>query len=81
MKFLQKRQNKEPSFNRDKNLKELNNQISNDANNLANALKGQSKIQGDWGEMILESILNQSGLRRDLEYKIQNSFKIVKGKL
>ncbi len=58
-----------------KNLKELNNQISNDANNLANALKGQSKLQGDWGEMILESILNQSGLRRDLEYKIQNSYK------
>ena len=49
-----------------KNLKELNNQISNDANNLANALKGQSKIQGDWGEMILESILKQSGLRKDL---------------
>lgn len=62
-----------------KNLKELNNQISNDANNLANALKGQSKIQGDWGEMILESILNQSGLRRDLEYKIQNSFKNSEG--
>lgn len=62
-----------------KNLKELNNQISSDANNLANALKGQSKIQGDWGEMILESILNQSGLRRDLEYKIQNSFKNSEG--
>lgn len=62
-----------------KNLKELNNQISNDANNLANALKGQSKMQGDWGEMILESILNQSGLRRDLEYKIQNSFKNSEG--
>jgi DNA recombination protein RmuC len=57
-----------------KNLKELNNQISNDANNLAKALKGQSKIQGDWGEMILESILNQSGLRKDIEYKTQNSY-------
>ncbi|WP_198304370.1 DNA recombination protein RmuC [Arcobacter vandammei] len=58
-----------------KNLKELNNQISNDANNLAKALKGQSKIQGDWGEMILESILNQSGLRKDIEYKTQSSYK------
>ncbi|QEZ89077.1 DNA recombination protein RmuC [Aliarcobacter cibarius] len=62
-----------------KNLKELNNQISNDANNLANALKGQSKIQGDWGEMILESILKQSGLRKDLEYKVQNSYKNSEG--
>ena len=45
-----------------KNLKELNNQISNDALNLTKALKGQNKIQGDWGEMILESILILPGL-------------------
>lgn len=62
-----------------KNLKELNNQISNDANNLAKALKGQSKLQGDWGEVILESILNQSGLRKDLEYKVQSSYKNSEG--
>ncbi|HRG60606.1 MAG TPA: DNA recombination protein RmuC [Aliarcobacter cryaerophilus] len=64
-----------------KNLKELNNQISNDALNLTKALKGQNKIQGDWGEMILESILNQSGLRRDIEYKVQNSFRTSEGNL
>ncbi|QKF73453.1 DNA recombination protein [Aliarcobacter faecis] len=62
-----------------KNLKESNNQISNDANNLAKALKGQSKLQGDWGEVILESILNQSGLRKDLEYKVQSSYKNSEG--
>ncbi|RXI24954.1 DNA recombination protein RmuC [Aliarcobacter trophiarum] len=64
-----------------KNLKELNNQISNDALNLTKALKGQSKIQGDWGEMILESILNQSGLRKDIEYKVQNSYKNSSGNI
>jgi len=57
-----------------KNLKELNNQISQDAINLTKALKGENKTQGDWGEMILESILEQSGLRRDKEYSIQSSF-------
>ena len=58
-----------------KNLKELNTKISLEANNLTNALKGQSKIQGDWGEMILESILEKSHLRKDYEYFIQNSYK------
>lgn len=58
-----------------KNLKELNTQISLEANNLTNALKGQSKIQGDWGEMILESILEKSHLRKDYEYFVQNSYK------
>lgn len=57
-----------------KNLKELNNQISQDAINLTKALKGENKTQGDWGEMILENILEQSGLRRDKEYSIQSSF-------
>jgi len=58
-----------------KNLKELNNQISQDAINLTKALKGQNKIQGDWGEMILSSILQQTGLREGLEYKVQQSLK------
>ncbi|MFV7790368.1 DNA recombination protein RmuC [Aliarcobacter lanthieri] len=64
-----------------KNLKELNNQISQDAINLTKALKGQNKLQGDWGEMILSSILEQTGLRKGLEYKVQNSFKDDSGKL
>jgi DNA recombination protein RmuC len=56
-----------------KNLKELNNKISQDAINLTKALKGENKTQGDWGEMILESILEQSGLREGKEYSTQSS--------
>lgn len=51
-----------------KELVQLNKQISDDANNLTRALKGDSKIQGNWGEMILESILENSGLREGEEY-------------
>jgi len=57
-----------------KNLADLNQQISKEASNLTNALKGQSKTQGNWGEIILESILEKSGLMRDREYFIQQSF-------
>lgn len=46
--------------------------ISQEANNLAGALKGDSKIQGDWGEMVLERILEQSGLTKGREYDVQN---------
>ncbi len=51
-----------------KELVLLNKQISDDANNLTKALKGDSKIQGNWGEMILESILENSGLSEGREY-------------
>lgn len=47
--------------------------ISQEANNLADALKGDSKTQGDWGEMILERILEQSGLTKGREYDVQNT--------
>lgn len=50
----------------------LNNQISQDANSLTKALKGNNKIQGNWGEMILESILEKSGLKKDREYFVQS---------
>ena len=63
-----------------KNLKDLNNQIATDAVNLTKALKGQNKTQGDWGEMILSSILDQTGLRAGKEYTIQGSFNDVDGK-
>jgi DNA recombination protein RmuC len=56
-----------------KNLMELNKQMSEEANNLTNALKGQSKTQGNWGELILESILDKSGLVKGREYLIQES--------
>lgn len=55
-------------------LAELNKKISEDAENLTRALKGDSKSQGNWGEMILESILERSGLSKDREYFIQPSF-------
>ncbi|UTJ05232.1 DNA recombination protein RmuC [Arcobacter roscoffensis] len=63
-----------------KNLKELNQQISTDAVNLTKALKGDNKAQGDWGEMILSSILEQTGLREGKEYSTQGSFTDEHGK-
>ncbi len=62
-------------------LFELNQQISSDAQNLTNALKSNSKIQGDWGEEILENILQQSGLRKGYEYDTQSSFTNEEGKM
>ena len=59
----------------------LNQQMSKDANNLTNALKGQAKVQGNWGEYILESILEKSGLVKDREYKLQESLNTEEGKL
>lgn len=52
-----------------KSIKEINHQMSTDAKNLTNALKGESKTQGVWGEMILESVLENSGLREGTEYE------------
>jgi DNA recombination protein RmuC len=49
----------------------LNQKVSEEANNLTNALKGNSKTQGDWGQMILENILERSGLVKDREYFVQ----------
>ncbi len=75
-------QTKESSIllNEIKTLKELNSQISSDAINLTNALKGQNKTQGDWGEMILSKILEQTGLREGKEYSVQGSFTDADGK-
>jgi len=58
-----------------KMLAELNQKISDEANNLASALKGQVKTVGTWGEMILEKILENSGLQKDREYFIQTYLK------
>jgi DNA recombination protein RmuC len=55
-------------------LKSLNQQISEDAINLTNALKGQNKTQGAWGEVILERVLEESGLHKGREYETQGSF-------
>lgn len=61
-------------------LKELNQQMSADALNLTQALKGESKAQGNWGEMILERILETSGLREGEEYAREQSFTAEDGK-
>lgn len=55
-------------------LRTLNERLSEDANNLVTALKGSSKTQGDWGELVLERILETSGLRKGHEYRTQESF-------
>jgi len=56
-----------------KQLAALNNQLSEDAHNLTRALKGQAKAQGNWGELILERVLEASGLRKGHEYDVQES--------
>ena len=55
-------------------LKDMNKQMSDDAQNLVKALKGDTKAQGDWGEIQLERILERSGLRKGEEYSIQESY-------
>ena len=62
-----------------KNLQELNNKISADAINLTNALKGDNKAQGSWGEFILESVLEKSGLVKGREYEVQASLEAEDG--
>lgn len=60
-------------------LHDLNNRISQEAQNLTRALKGDVKKQGNWGEMLLEKILENSGLIRDLHYKTQVSLLTAEG--
>ncbi len=55
-------------------LRELNLQMSKEALNLTKALKGDSKTQGNWGELVLERVLEKSGLEKDREYFVQQSF-------
>lgn len=62
------------------NLKEQTEKIGSDAANLTKALKGDSKMQGDWGEMVLETILENSGLRKNEEFFIQENTKDEEGK-
>lgn len=61
-------------------LNELNAQITKEAENLTRAIKGDTKTQGNWGEFILESILEKSGLVQDREYTIQTAFITEEGK-
>ncbi|HBU79693.1 MAG TPA: DNA recombination protein RmuC [Muricauda sp.] len=61
-------------------LRSQNLKITQEAENLTKALKGDSKMQGNWGEVILTRILEKSGLTKDREYTLQDSFKDEEGK-
>ena len=62
-----------------KGLKDLNQQMTKEATNLTKALKGDSKIQGNWGELVLERVLEKSGLEKDREYYLQQNFTLDDG--
>jgi DNA recombination protein RmuC len=55
-------------------LREMNEQMSKETINLTKALKGDSKLQGNWGELVLERVLEKSGLEKGREYEVQQSF-------
>ena len=60
-------------------LKDLNQQMTKEATNLTRALKGDSKMQGNWGELVLERVLEKSGLEKNREYFVQQSFTLEDG--
>jgi len=60
-------------------LKDLNQQMTKETTNLTRALKGDSKMQGNWGELVLERVLEKSGLEKDREYFVQQSFTLKNG--
>lgn len=63
-----------------KSLHDQNVRISEEATNLTKALKGDTKMQGNWGEMVLERVLERSGLQKDSEYFVQQSFNTEEGR-
>ncbi len=63
-----------------KQLMELNRTITEQTNSLTAALRGNSKVQGDFGEMILQTILERSNLKRDIHYSVQENFKDEEGR-
>lgn len=63
-----------------KHLKELNQRITAEAHELSTALKGQKKVQGNWGELVLENVLDRSGLRLNQDYRREVSFNTEDGR-
>ncbi len=61
-------------------LMELNRTVSQEANNLTKALKGSNQAQGNWGELVLERVLESSGLRKGEEYDVQESHTLADGR-
>ena len=74
-KFLEETREKSSLKKELEQLHSLNQQLSQDAHNLASALKGQSKTQGDWGEMQLETLLEKSGLQKGIHFLTQATFR------
>lgn len=62
-------------------LHKLNRQITEEASNLTKALRGEKKTQGNWGELMLETVLERSGLRKGMEYQREESLRDDHGKL
>ena len=62
-------------------MQSAGNRINEEAENLTKALKGDNKIQGNWGELVLERILEDSGLRKDHEYFVQPSSRDEQGSI
>lgn len=63
------------------NLRQQTQKINEEAVNLTKALKGDSKVQGNWGEMVLERVLEQSGLRQGKEYEVQQGYRNQQNRL
>lgn len=74
-KFLEETREKSSLKKEIEQLHQLNQQLSQDAHNLASALKGQSKVQGDWGEFQLETLLEKSGLQKGVHFLTQATFR------
>ena len=78
--YVKESESRASLFSEIKNLKALNERISADALNLTNALKGESKTRGNWGELRLERILEDSGLRKGHEYDVQEAYRDEEGR-
>jgi len=74
-KFLEETREKTSLKKELEQLTQLNQQLSQDAHNLTSALKGQNKMQGDWGELQLETLLERSGLQKGIHFLAQATFK------
>lgn len=74
-KFMEETREKSSLKKEIEQLYQLNQQLSQDAHNLASALKGQSKVQGDWGEFQLEMLLEKSGLQKGIHFLVQATFR------
>ena len=77
---IEEREGRASLFTKIADLEKLNTRISDEANALTRALKGDSKIQGNWGEVILESVLEKSGLTKDREFFVQEAYQSEDGR-